>query len=226
MTASVVILAAGRGDRMGMNENKILVPIRGQALICYAVRAFARIPELDDLVVVVHPDEMDRVRRLIQPITNQFHLVEGGETRRDSALVGVRAAAGDLVLIHDGARPFPSPTLIRHVLTAARRESAVIPVLLIPDLLHRVGATGRIEKMSDLNEQSLARAQTPQGFRRNLILRCLEAASPEIRDDATAVLLAGESVGTVPGEPTNIKITRPEDFALAEAIAASREQVR
>ena len=222
MTASVVILAAGRGERMGMNENKILAPIRGQALICHTVSAFARISELDEVIVVVHPDEMDRVRRLIQQITSQFQLVEGGETRRDSALAGVRAASGDLVLIHDGARPFPSSTLIQHVLTAARRESAVVPVLRIFDLVYRVGTAERIEKMSDLSGQSLAQAQTPQGFRRDLILRCLEAASSEIRDDATAVLLAGESVGTVHGEPANIKITRPEDLALAEAIAASR----
>jgi 2-C-methyl-D-erythritol 4-phosphate cytidylyltransferase len=67
------------------------------------------------------------------------------------------------------------------------------------------------------------RAQTPQGFQRDLILRCLEAAPPEIRDDATAILLTGESVTTVPGERANIKITRPDDLPLAEAIATSRD---
>ncbi len=222
MTASVVILAAGRGDRMQTGENKVFVPICGQALICHTVSAFVRIPELDNLVLVVHPDEMEKVRQLVQPITNHFRLVKGGETRRDSALAGVRAATEDLVLIHDGARPFPSSTLIQHVLTAARLKNAVIPILAVPDLLHRVGATGRIEKTPDLSEQSLVRAQTPQGFRRDLILSCLEAASPEIYDDATAILLAGESVATVPGEPANIKITRLEDLVLAEAIAALR----
>ena len=222
MSASAVILAAGCGDRMQTNENKLLLPICGQALICHTVSAFAQIPELADLVLVVHPDEMEIIRQLVQPIADHCRFVEGGETRRDSALAGVRAATEDLVLIHDGARPFPSSTLIQHVLTAARLKNAVIPILAVPDLLHRVGATGRIEKTPDLSDQSLVRAQTPQGFRRDLILSCLEAASPEIYDDATAILLAGESVATVPGEPANIKITRLEDLVLAEAIAALR----
>jgi len=223
MSASVVILAAGRGDRMKTNENKILLPICGQALICHTVQAFARIPELDDLVLVVHSGEMEKVRQLVQPITDHCRFVEGGLTRRDSALIGVRAANNETVLIHDGARPFPSPTLIQDVLNAARNENAVIPVLPITNLLHCVDeATSRIETLSGSNSHSLVYAQTPQAFRRNFILRCLEAAPPEIRDDATAILLAGESVATVAGEPTNIKITHPEDLALAEAITASR----
>ena len=223
MTVSAVILAAGRGDRMQMNANKILLPILGQALICHTVQAFARTPELDDLVLVVHRDEMEKVRRLVRPITDRCCFVEGGETRRDSSLAGVLAAKGDIVLIHDGARPFPSRALIHRVLIATQQEDAVVPVLPITDLLHRVDeVTSLIEGTASLSEHPLAQAQTPQGFRRELILRCLEAASQEIRDDATAILLAGESVATVPGESLNMKITRPEDLALAEAIAISR----
>lgn len=223
MSVSAVILAAGRGDRMQTNENKILLPICGQALICYTVSVFARIPELGDLVLVVHPDEMEIVRQLIQPIADHCRFVEGGETRRDSSLAGVRAATSDIVLIHDGARPFPSSTLIQHVLTVAQYENAVIPVLPIPDLLHRVDqTTSRIMTLSNSSSDSLVRAQTPQGFRRNLILNCLEAAPPEVRDDASAILLSGKSVATVAGEPTNIKVTQLEDLAMAEAIAASR----
>ncbi len=221
MITSAVILAAGRGDRMGAGQNKVLLPIRGQALICHTVQAFAQIPDIDDLVLVIHADEMETVRQLIQPIGIPFRLVEGGKTRRDSALAGVRAASGNFVLIHDGARPFPSPALIRRVLSRAQQENTAIPVLPITDLLHHVGTMGRIGELSGFQERPLARAQTPQGFRRDLILRCLETAPPEIRDDATAILLAGESVATVPGERTNIKITCPEDLALAEAIAAS-----
>ena len=223
MSASVVILAAGRGDRMQADKNKILLRICGQALLCHTVQAFTRIPELDDLVLVVRSNEMEKARQLVEPIADHYRLIEGGETRRDSALIGVRAANNDTVLIHDGARPFPSPTLIQRILAAARNENAVIPVLPITDLLHRVDkTTARIETLSNSNSQPLVRAQTPQAFRRDFILRCLEAAPPEIRDDATAILLAGEAVTTVAGEPTNIKITRPEDLLLAEAIAASR----
>lgn len=224
MTTSVVILAAGRGDRMQSSAHKILLRVCGKALICHTVSAFAQVPELDELIVVVHRDDMDNVRRLVQPIADHCRFVEGGGTRRDSSLRGVRAATGDFVLIHDGARPFPSAKLIRDVLLSTQRERAAIPVLPVADLLHPVDKTSdRISNDAPVScEHSLARAQTPQGFRRDLILRCLEAAPPEIGDDATAVLLAGESVATVPGEPTNLKITHPEDLALAEAIAASR----
>lgn len=222
MTTSAVILAAGRGERMGTTDNKVLLPLCDVALICHTIGAFTRVPEIDELILVVHANEREIVRQLTQSVTDRFQLVVGGGTRRDSALAGVRAASGNWVLIHDGARPFPSSDLIHRVLTGAQENNAVIPSLPLTDLLHRIGMTGRIEELSDLREHSLVRAQTPQGFRRDLILRCLEAAPAEIRDDATAILLAGESVATVLGESTNIKVTRPEDLDLAEAIAASR----
>jgi len=222
MTISAVILAAGRGDRMQTERNKILLPVLGQALICHAVSAFVQVPELVELILVTHSDEVETVRQWVHPIAPDCVFVVGGATRRDSSLAGVRAATGDFVLIHDGARPFPSPSLIRSVVAATQRWSAVVPVVPSTDLLYRVSAAGCIKQASDLKEEPLVRAQTPQGFRRDLILHCLEAAPQQIRDDATAVLLAGESVLTVPGDPANIKITHTADLALAEAIAASR----
>jgi 2-C-methyl-D-erythritol 4-phosphate cytidylyltransferase len=223
MSVSVVILAAGRGDRMQTGINKMFMPIHGQPLIYRTVRAFTQMSDIKELVLVVQPNEMKAVKQLIHPLFEHFQIVEGGTTRRDSALAGVRAASGDIVLIHDGARPFPSTELILRVLAGAEQANASIPVLPITDLLHRVGTTGRIGQVPETSKHSLVRAQTPQGFQRDLILRCLEAAPPEIRDDATAILLTGEPVTIVPGERANIKITRPDDLPLAEAIATSRD---
>lgn len=223
MIASAVILAAGRGDRMRSGANKILMPIGGQPLICWTVSAFTEITDIEDLVLVVHAGEIEAVKKMIQPIAPHIRIVEGGTTRRDSAIAGVRAALGDIVLIHDGARPFPTRALIHSVLAEAARAKAAIPVLPITDLLHHVDVTSNITERSETRNHSLARAQTPQGFHRDLILRCLEAAPPGIRDDASAVLLAGKTVATIPGERTNIKITLPEDLPLAEAIAALRK---
>jgi len=219
MIASAVILAAGRGDRMQIDGNKILMPISGQPLICWTVSAFTEIPDIEDLVLVVHANEMEAVKKLIQPIAPHIRIVEGGPTRRDSAVAGVRAARGDIVLIHDGARPFPTRALIHSVLAEAERAKAAIPVLPVTDLLHHheLGRTITTPPSLDI---PLDRAQTPQGFHRDLILRCLETAPSEIRDDASAVLLAGKAVATVPGEHTNIKITQPEDLPLAKSIAA------
>jgi 2-C-methyl-D-erythritol 4-phosphate cytidylyltransferase len=224
MSTSAIILAAGRGDRIQARRNKLLLPIRGKALISHAVEAFAQIPELDEIIVVVCADERETMRSVVAAIAANCRFVEGGLTRRDSSLAGVRAAKGDVVLIHDGARPFPSPNLIRRVLDKARQEGAAIPVLPITDLLHRVNPSGTIEQDSTIALPALVRAQTPQGFRRRLLLDCLEAAGPEVRDDATAVLQSGASVATVPGEQTNIKITHPEDLAWAQAIAQHIKQ--
>jgi 2-C-methyl-D-erythritol 4-phosphate cytidylyltransferase len=219
MKASAVILAAGSGDRMRTGGNKIFLPICGQAVLCHTISAFSHHPDIDELVLVVRSDEMERIRQLVQPLAKELRLIQGGETRRDSALAGVRAATKDLVLIHDGARPFPSSVLIARVVAAARRDGAAIPVLPVTDLLHKINPAGDIQPVSDLHHHALARAQTPQGFRRELILRCLDAAPPGIRDDATALLLASERVTTIPGESCNIKLTHPTDVQLAEAIA-------
>ena len=136
------------------------------ALICHTVDAFAQVREIDELVVVVHAKEMEMVRQRLQPITDQIRLVQGGETRRDSALAGVRASGGDWVLIHDGARPFPSAELILRVLARAGQENAAIPVLPVTDFLHHLGTSGCLEEPADLNTHSLVQAQTPQGFQR------------------------------------------------------------
>jgi 2-C-methyl-D-erythritol 4-phosphate cytidylyltransferase len=223
MSTSAVILAAGRGDRMQEEINKILIPIGGQALICWTVEAFTHVEEIDDLVLVVQADEMAAIKRMILPVAPHARFVEGGVTRRDSALAGVRAATGDVVLIHDGARPFPTKTLILRVIAKAREEKAAIPVLPVTDLLHHLAPAGDIVMTPPCLDSSVVRAQTPQGFHHPLILRCLEDAPPEIRDDASALLLAGQTVATVAGEHSNMKITKPEDLPMAEAIAEMRE---
>jgi len=203
--------------------NKILIPIGGRALICWTVEAFTQVDEIDDLVVVVQASEMAAIKRIIQPVAPHARLVEGGLTRRDSALAGVRAATGNVVLIHDGARPFPMKTLILRVIAKARKERAAIPILPVTDLLHHLTPAGDAVLTPPHLDGSWVRAQTPQGFHRALILRCLEDAPPEIRDDASALLLAGQSVATVAGEHSNMKITDPEDLPMGEAIAAMRE---
>lgn len=219
MIASVVILAAGRGDRMQRDGNKMLLPLGGEPLLCRTVRAFTQIMEIDDVILVVRPDELETIQRLVVPIAPDVRFVEGGETRRDSALAGVRNARRNVVLIHDGARPFPTRELIHRVMAEAVRAKAVIPILPITDLLHSLDSMGAITSLPSIHA-SLAHAQTPQGFHRDIILRCLENAPVDIRDDASAILLAGGTVSTIPGECTNVKVTRPNDLPLAQAIAA------
>ncbi len=223
MTGSVILLAAGRGTRMDAGRNKIFLPLLGVPLLQHTVRAFLGVPGVEEFVVVLGRDDMDEGRRLVKAVAPNCRCVQGGDMRRDSSLAGVCAASEEIVLIHDAARPFPSRDLIRAVLSAAEDVGAAVPTLAIPDLLHRVDAeSGRVTEASVPGMENIARAQTPQGFRRDLILRCLEAAPRDIRDDATAVARAGHPVAAVPGDATNLKITRPADMLLAASIAASR----
>lgn len=220
MTVSAVILAAGSGNRMQSGNNKMFLPMCGQPLICHTMRAFSPISRIDEFLLVAHSSEMDAMEQLLQTLSLRIRFVEGGETRRDSALAGIRAAHGDVVLIHDGARPFPSHALILNVLAKAEQARAAIPILPVTSLLHAFTPSGDLALLSTA-DSPLAEAQTPQGFHRDLILRCLQQAPTDVRDDASAVLLVGESVATVPGERVNIKVTHPDDLSLAEAIIAS-----
>ena len=227
MTASAVILAAGSGKRMAASENKIFLPIGNHALLWYAVAAWLDTPGVEELILVTRLQDMDRIRQLVRPLAPHCRFVEGGAMRRDSSLAGVEAATGDVVLIHDGARPFPSSALIERVLSATCKSGAAIPVLPLSDLVHRCNPDSRqIAEIGVLHGSALVRVQTPQGFQRELIQTCLRSASPSIRDDASAVFLAGHDVATVAGDPSNIKVTHPDDLPLAAAIAAHRGQSR
>ena len=213
----MIVIGADHAGLDLKNEIKAHLEERGIECVDFGTDS----PESTD-----YPDYARKVARAVSDGEAEYGvLICGtgiGMSMAANKVAGVRAALGDIVLIHDGARPFPTKTLIHSVLAEAARAKAAIPALPITDLLHHLEPRSTITTLPSLDIR-LGRAQTPQGFHRDLILRCLEAAPPEIRDDASAILLAGKAVATVPGERTNIKITQPEDLPLAEAIAALRE---
>ncbi len=219
MRVTAVILAAGRGRRMGGDDNKTFLPIAGQPLLEHTIRAFAASPRIDEIVLVVAPnEEEDRVRGILPTAPPTVSLIPGGDVRRDSSIAGVEAASGEIVLIHDGARPFPSLELIDRVIRGAVEHDACVPVLPLADTVRPIADDGLLG-VDRIDRRGLARIQTPQGFKASLIRRALPFSSPEVPDDAAAVLALGEKVWGVPGEPTNLKVTVPEDLPLAEAIA-------
>jgi len=225
MTASAVIVAAGRGERMRAETRKAFLELAGRPLFLYAVETFSRASRVNEIVVVVHPDDLDAARAAVAPETI---VVGGGATRRDSSLAGVRAATGEIVLIHDGCRPFANEEVIDRVLDATERHGAAVPVLPSVDTLYRVAgsegigsaaATAR-EVEAVLDRTTVARVQTPQGFHRAKILTALESANPTITDDGSAAVAAGIPVVIVDGAASNLKVTVPEDLRWAEAFAA------
>jgi 2-C-methyl-D-erythritol 4-phosphate cytidylyltransferase len=224
MQALAILVAAGRGERMGIDQPKAFLPLAGIPLLLRAARPFELSPSIAGIVAVVPEGELDRARDLLKDLHKVKAIVHGGPQRQDSVLLGLReipAGFDDLVLVHDAARPFVDVALIEAVCRSARDAGAALPVLGLVDTVKKV-EEGRV--LSTLDRSQLGSAQTPQGFRLSLLVRAYEAAFRDrvvLTDEAMAVERLGERVIAVPGSPWNRKITTPEDLAWAEAVLAS-----
>lgn len=220
MTIGVIIAAAGRGSRLGAAGPKAFLPLAGQSLLTRCLRPFLAHPAVSAIAVVVpDPDVTDL--SLPDP---RLRLVRGGEERQDSVRAGLAALPEvEVVLVHDAARPFIRAALIDAVAAAALTHGAAVPTLPVPDTLKRVAADGRV--VETVSRDGLHLAQTPQGFRPEVLKRAHAAAGRDgVRgtDDAALVERLGETVAVVPGDPLNIKITTPSDLLLGEVIVMLR----
>jgi 2-C-methyl-D-erythritol 4-phosphate cytidylyltransferase/2-C-methyl-D-erythritol 2,4-cyclodiphosphate synthase len=225
--ADVIVVAAGSSSRMG--TDKLLAPLGDRPLLAHTLAALVAAPGVGALVVVTTPD---RRRRLDEggwvPRDRLVAFADGGDRRQDSVRHGVAALetlvpdpdGRRVVLIHDGARPLVSTTLVAAVAEAAAEHGAAIPVLPLGDTIKRI-SDGRIE--STLDRTTLGAAQTPQGVRRGLLRAAL--ASPVARkgswtDEAALLEACRIPVRAIPGDPENIKVTVPADLARAAASIA------
>ncbi len=220
MRVSGIILAAGVGTRFGAPEAKVWARLAGRPLLGHVIDAFARSGDVDELVVVVRAGDEHRLGDLPE-VGVPLHGVHGGERRADSARAGLAAASGKYVLVHDGARPLVTPELIACVLQAAEDHGAAVPVVPVPDTVRYV--EGAFLRPTAVERDELVVIQTPQGFRRELLAEGYVLAARQgvdLPDDAAAVLLLGHPVAVVPGDPANVKVTRPQDLVLAERLLA------
>ncbi|MDI3298937.1 MAG: 2-C-methyl-D-erythritol 4-phosphate cytidylyltransferase [Bacillota bacterium] len=221
--AAAVVVAAGRGLRYAAGENKAFASVLGRPLLVYTLQGLET-AGVGRYVVVVAPGEEERcLEEAIRPFDlHPASVVAGGARRSDSVRAGLlalgREGGLDVVLVHDGARPLASPELWRRVALAALRFGAAVPVLPVSDTVKRV-AGERVE--ATVPRSSLFLAQTPQGFRPEILWRAhgLDEADgrPDASDDAALVEALGWPVATVPGEPWNVKVTYPVDRFLVEA---------
>ncbi len=216
---TAVVLAAGEGRRLGAGQNKAYIQVAGRPLLSHCLGVFDRTLLIDQIVLVVARGEEECAGELIDDLTTNNLLVYGGAQRRDSALAGVEAADGKIVLIHDSARPFPSVGLIERVVTGTRAHGACVPVVPMADTIRYSNEEGFLLPEVVVRE-GLLRMQTPQGFKRKLICRCLQASQLAFPDDAGAVLACGVPVWSVSGEAINLKVTVREDLLVAEAVAS------
>jgi 2-C-methyl-D-erythritol 4-phosphate cytidylyltransferase len=219
-----VLVAAGRGERMGAGRPKAFLSLSGRPLLLRAAEAFEATPEVDAIVAVVPAGDQREARDLLAPLHKVTAVVAGGATRQDSVRAGLGALPAGfdgIVLVHDAARALIEPSLIASVVRAAAETGAAIPVLPLVDTIKRV-RDGAVQETLDRSE--LAAAQTPQGVRRALLEEALEGAARDgvtVTDEAMAVERLGRRVAAVVGSPRNIKITTPHDLRWAELLLAA-----
>jgi 2-C-methyl-D-erythritol 4-phosphate cytidylyltransferase len=230
LRASAVIVAAGDSTRMGAKVRKPFLQLGGRALLEHVCEAFARVAAVREIVIVAKPEDFARIARLRRS-SSAFKKVRatiaGGEARTDSVRAGVAAleTPGDVVVIHDAARPLVRPALIKSAIKVAERDGGALVAVPVRDTLKRSLDGERAGETVD--RSSLWCAQTPQAFRFTVLRDVLALALSDAfvpTDDAALYERYVGPITLVPGEASNLKITTPEDLALAEAILAQRNQ--
>ena len=214
MSLVVIVPAAGTGSRFGSGLPKQFQPLGGKPVVQHVIERFL----LDDMVTrVVVPVAEVLLASVSQ--SERVTFVAGGETRQRSVMRGLSEAGdAELIAIHDAARPLFSTAIFHAVVAAARESGAALPVIPVADTIHEMNADGTVART--LDRSMLGAAQTPQCFQRDLLLRVLEMAEKEgvdATDEAGLAVRFGYSVRAVPGDPRNLKITVPEDLAVAES---------
>ncbi|WP_238146617.1 2-C-methyl-D-erythritol 4-phosphate cytidylyltransferase [Ornithinimicrobium murale] len=228
-------MAAGRGTRLGADRPKALVPLGhgpdAEPLVTHALRGVLSCPDLSDVVVVAPPDRMPQLTAAVRLASRpgspeafegvrgqavSVRVVPGGEDRTDSVAAGLSALAegAGIVLIHDAARALAPTEVFERVVAAVRHgHPAVVPALAVTDTIKTVDARDRV--VATPERSSLRSVQTPQGFLRETLERAHRQSAGSATDDAGLVEAMGGSVVVVEGDSRSLKITGPEDLAVA-----------
>ena len=237
MKVFVIVPAAGLGTRMGSPSStkarkkapsKQFKELGGVPILLHTLRKFVASPEVYEIIVALRKDEIAGFRTQLEKqyteiLDKRLQLVEGGEHRQDSvasALAAVAADADDIVLIHDGVRPFVTPEIIAEVIAATQKHGAAIAGMPAVDTIKQVDRTaeGAVIKAT-IPRASIVMAQTPQGFRYSILKKAFEDAAADGfvgTDEASLIERSGHPVAVVMGSPRNLKITTPGDLELAE----------
>lgn len=221
---SAIILAGGKGKRMGYPISKQFIELKGKPIIYYTIKKFTENRNIDNIIIVLPSDEIEYFKENIleKYSLNITKIVEGGKERQDSvynALKSIEDTDTDIVLIHDGARPFISNKIIDDGIKYADIYGACAPGVMPKDTI-------KIKNKNNFsidtpNRANLVSIQTPQVFKFNEILEChkkIQMSQEVVTDDTMVVEKYGYNVYLYDGEYTNIKITTPEDLILGEKL--------
>lgn len=219
---SAIILAGGRGKRIGRDISKQFILVNGKPILYYTIKKFLECKLIDNIVLVLPKDEIQYCKKevLDKYSLKVGNIVEGGNERQDSVYNGLKSLnKTDIVLIHDGARPFPSEDMIKEGVKYAIEYGAAAPGVIPKDTI-KIRDVDSFSKET-LNRSELVSVQTPQVFKWEIIMKCHEKVKEDnliVTDDTMVVESYGYKVYLYNGDYKNIKITTPEDLLLAEYI--------
>ncbi len=222
MTAAIIV-AAGRGERMGANLDKAFLSLGPRPVVAYAMMAFESCPDIQDIVLVVRREQMAAAKGMTQMfgISKLRRIVAGGKRRQDSVSNGLAALAPEtrFVAIHDAARPLVTPALISATVRSAMKHGSGVAAKRLVDTIKYVEKGFVVARTMDRTK--LWSVQTPQTFKTELLRQAYAALADKgetVTDDAAAVELLGEKVRLVEWEQPNLKITVADDLRVAAAI--------
>jgi len=230
-TIAAVVVAGGRGLRVGGDLPKQYRVIAGEPVIRPALAAFLHHPQIGAVQPVIHPQDEEMFRSATAGLKKLLPPVWGGATRQASVRAGLEAFAASapaIVLIHDAARPFLTEALIGRAIVAAKQNDAAVPAIAIADTVKKIDDDAHVTETLDRN--NLRMVQTPQAFLFELIMaahrRAAAAGQDDFSDDAALAEWAGHRVSVFEGEAGNVKLTTNDDFARAEIVRSALADVR
>lgn len=226
MEYEVVIPAAGQGKRMKAGKNKLLLELNSCPVIIHTLRVFEHDSHCQGIYLAIHPSERDAFKSLLDRfgITKVVKLVDGGEERQHSVYNALLEVDHEIVLVHDGARPFIKESTIHQLVEKTHLAGAAIAAVPVKDTIKKV-LDGEVEET--IERSSLWMVQTPQAFRVSLLKRAHGEAEQDGflgTDDASLVERMDVEVAVVESDYDNIKLTTPEDLYFAEAILKKQEE--
>jgi 2-C-methyl-D-erythritol 4-phosphate cytidylyltransferase len=226
----LLIPAAGTGRRMGSHRNKLLLMVRSQPIIGWTLKAVEAAHQIKWIGIISQPNDWDDLTAILADLklTKPVELIEGGSTRQESVYNGLQALpdSAEKVLIHDGARCLATPNLLDRCADAIGKCSGLVAAIPVKDTIKVVDENGIIRSTPE--RRQLWAAQTPQGFDVKMLRHCHAEGvrqSWEVTDDAALFEKCGYEVRIVEGEETNLKVTTPQDLAIAEFILKNRREI-
>lgn len=225
---AAVIVAGGSGKRMGMKIKKQFIELEGKAILAHTIEAFNKCEVIDEIIVVVGKEDIAKVKTEIvsrYDYDKVIQIIEGGTERQESVYNGLMAVTKEVqyVMIHDGARPFISQEILEKALIMTKEKHATVVAVPVKDTIKVVN--GALEVEATPNRSTLWSVQTPQSFKKELLIKAYGYAKEKsliVTDDSMLVEAYGKKVHVVEGDYNNIKITTSEDLVLGQAILMNK----